>query len=169
MGRSESSEAGGGGVEEEGRGDIVAELSGVIVVPGVLSALETDRCSRGRSGSSSTLTGTDELLDELLALSLELDGERRRTGRSGSLSRVDELFEALLVLSSELPAARRNLGRFESLLFEPEDDELEEAVVELPDEPLGFVIGLDVSSMFCDAKACSSMVPSRINSILEAR
>lgn len=184
IGRSESSEllddCGGGGGGEERRGDTVAELSGVIVAPVALSALETARRILGRSGSSSTLCGIDELdelLEELLATSPELEGARRSLGRSGSSSRLDELLEELLdelpvellTLSSELPDARRNLGRFGLLSFE-ESDEFE-AVAVLADEPLPepFVIGRDVSSTACEAAACSSIVPSRNNSIFEAR
>ena len=163
IGRSESSElledcVGGGGGEDR-RGDTVAELSGVIVAPAELSALDTARRIRGRSGSLSMLWGIDELEDELLedvlATSPELEGARRSRGRSGSSSRFEELLEEplddeLLTVPSELPVARRNTGRFGLLSLEglEEFDELD-ALVELPDELPGepFVIGRDVSSM----------------------
>ena len=146
------------------------------MAPAPLSALETPRRNFGRSGSSSTLWGIEELeelLEELLAVSPELEGARRSLGRSGSSSRLDEvpdeLLDELLTLSSELPDARRSLGRFGLLSLE-EFDELE-AVAEPPEEllPEPFVIGCDVSSIDCDASACSSIVPSRTSSIFEAR
>ncbi len=103
-------------------------------------------------------------------MSSELEGARRSRGRFGSSSRLDELFDdELLTLSSELPVARRNTGRLELLSLEDFDelDAVVELLDELPCEPL--VIGCEVSSDDCDARACSSIVPSRTSSIFDAR
>lgn len=72
------------------------------------------------------LEALEELLATVLLSELEV--ARRSRGRSGSLS-FDELPEELLPLSSELDAARRNLGRllsdelFEALLEEESPEE----------------------------------------------
>lgn len=113
------------GCADERRGDIVAELSGLVWVAGVIE---------------------EGVLEELLAASPELEGARRSLGRSGSSSILeDELLEVLpellvdelLTLSSELEDARRSFGRFGSLLPEDADPELpDEPLDELPEEPL---------------------------------
>lgn len=163
----------GGG--EERRGDIVAELSGLICAPALSSALETARRILGRSESSLLL---EELLEELpeeelLVVSPELEGARRSLGRSGSSSTLEaddeELLEELLKLSSE-PAARRSRGRFGSFDEAPDDEALDEPLEELLPELAEelFVIGCVGSSVDCEARACSSIVPSLTSSIFEA-
>ena len=82
----------------------------------------------------------------------EPESARRKTGRS---SLREELLAEVAVLSSELEAARRSLGRSPGLSF---DERFGESLAEWSVEPL--VMGREVSSIACDAAACSSMVPS---------
>ena len=137
----------------------------------------------------------DELFEELLEESSELEGARLSTGRSGSRSaglleelfELDEPFEELVELSLELDGDRRNTGRLPELFAdelpdEPLPDEL------LPDEPLpdelrpdeamdellvelsefGLGSGREVSSVPREVSECSSAVPSLTSVILTA-
>lgn len=134
------------------------------------SELEGARLSTGRSGSRSAglLDELDELFEldgpfeELVVLSLELDGDRRNTGRLPELF-ADALPEEWLpdewlpdeLLPDELLP--------EALL---PDEAMDELLVEVSEFGLGR--GREVSSVPRDASECSSAVPSLTRVILTA-
>jgi hypothetical protein len=173
--------------ELRGRGGaIVAESPGVISALGVPSS-ELATARRILGGPSVSLEELleegetfDELLDDELPVSPELDARRNR-GRSGSSSVESEELEEddrddaeLLLMSSEFDD-RRNTGRLGLLDDEPADEELDEAD-EPDEEELGAELLADVldefdalsglgsgfvgSSAASDAAECSSAVPS---------
>ena len=117
----------------------------------LLSELELARRSFGRSGSLSGVEleeaeleedELEELLDELLELSSELDDDARRS--VGLLP---------LELTEELPLE----------LFDEEDDEDDDEPELSDDLGSGFM-----SSVCSDASECSSVVPSRTMEIVDA-
>ena len=136
--------------EEEEEGDVEEELLFDAELFEELldtsSELELARRSLGRSGSLSGVeleeAELEELLDELLELSSELDDDARRS--VGLLP---------LELTEELPLE----------LFDEEDDEDDDEPELSDDLGSGFM-----SSVCSDASECSSVVPSRTMEIVDA-
>ena len=126
------------------------------------SELEGARLSTGRSGSRSAglldeLFELDGPFEELVVLSLELDGDRRNTGRLPELfadALPDEPLPDDLLPDELLP---------EALL---PDEAMDELLVEVSEFGLGR--GREVSSVPRDASECSSAVPSLTRVILTA-
>jgi hypothetical protein len=150
-------------LSEEALDELLAELfvEGLLIVP---SELEGARCSLGRSGSSS--------FDELEFDELEFDELR-------SDELPEELFDELLVPSSELDGARRSVGLLplllpleatEELLAGRLDDALADDALAEEGEPSEGRAGSGRvgSSAATDAMECSSAVPSDTIVILAA-
>ena len=144
--------------------DPLPELPVVLLEPAVLLEPEDARRNMGRSLSSGEgFAGRfPELFEESFEDALppvlpEPELGRRRTGRSLSLSsreELAELSEELFDILSEFEFFRRSTG-----WSPPPSDDRFEALVEDPEDPLP-CNGRDVSSIACDAAACSSRVPS---------